>query len=156
MLAMFGFWDVYVLFALQSDTPLCKLTSSRHVMMTVGGVCRQAWGRCSRAPGLPADMAHSARSPGQRGGVAGGRQCPRPCQECQQALSATLLAQVLCSHSTTALNNIQCNIAVSDPCDRSPVFGILGTQDKNVNSSNKCRDLVQQKCCTKAGCVLLT
>ena len=117
MLAILGFWDVYVLVASQSDTPLCKLTSSRCVMMTVGGVCRQAWGRCSRAPGLPADMAHGARSPGQRGGVAGGRQCPRPSQECQQALSATLLAQVLCSHSTTALNNIQCNFCVSDPCD---------------------------------------
>ena len=43
------------------------------------GTCRQARGMCSRAPGLPAGVAHCAGYPGQRGGVEGGCQCPRPC-----------------------------------------------------------------------------
>lgn len=106
MLAMYGSRRCMSLMPCKV-TLLGKLTSDGRIMVTVRGMCRQAWGRRSRAPGLPADMAHSARDPGQCGGVAGGRQCPRPCQECQQALPATLLAQVLWSDSPTALSKLQ-------------------------------------------------
>lgn len=109
MLAMFGSWRYR---SMCMVTPLYKLTSDGRRMVTARGMCRQAWGRRSRAPGLPADMAYGARDPRQCGRVAGGLQCPWPFQECQQALPATLLAQVLCSGATIALCKLTCYSSV--------------------------------------------
>ncbi len=57
-------------------------------------VCREIGARCSRGQGPSACLAYRAGHQGQRGGVEGGCQCARPSQECEQALPATLLAQV--------------------------------------------------------------